>query len=88
MMTEELNNLAQGYDVMVTALAALRAENAALQALLNDARGALQFILAFYEPGQKYLDTEAWKHAEAGGRRTLAALNAALADSASVQEKT
>ncbi len=29
--------------------------------------GALQFILAFYEPGQRYLDTEAWKVACAGG---------------------
>ncbi len=34
--------------------------------------GALQFIMAFYEPGQRYLDTEAWKHAEAGGRAALA----------------
>lgn len=29
--------------------------------------GALNFILAFYEPGQKHLDTEAWKVAESGG---------------------
>lgn len=34
--------------------------------------GALRFILAFYEPGQTYLDTEAWKQAEAGARRALA----------------
>jgi hypothetical protein len=33
--------------------------------------GALRFILAFYEPGQRYLDTEAWKVAEAGARRAL-----------------
>lgn len=33
--------------------------------------GALRFILAFYEPGQRYLDTEAWKHAEAGGHRAV-----------------
>jgi hypothetical protein len=33
---------------------------------------ALRFILAFYEPGQRYLDTEAWKRAEAGGRAILA----------------
>lgn len=37
--------------------------------LLKEAWGALNFILAFYEPGQRHLDTEAWKHAEAGGRR-------------------
>lgn len=35
--------------------------------------GALNFILAFYEPGQTHLDTEAWKRAEASGRRALAA---------------
>lgn len=40
--------------------------------LEDDLIGALQFIMAFYEPGQRYLDTEAWKHAEAGGRRALA----------------
>lgn len=28
--------------------------------------GALQFVLAFYEPGQTTLDTEAWKSACAG----------------------
>jgi hypothetical protein len=33
--------------------------------------GALRFILAFYEPGQRYLDTEAWKVAEAGARKAL-----------------
>lgn len=37
-----------------------------------DLVGALRFILAFYEPGQKALDTEAWKHAEAAGRAALA----------------
>lgn len=30
---------------------------------LEKTTGALQFILAFYEPGQTYLDTEAWKSA-------------------------
>lgn len=34
---------------------------------LEDAVGALQFILAFYEPGQRHLDTEAWKRACASG---------------------
>ena len=33
---------------------------------------ALKFILAFYEPGQTHLDTEAWKRAEASGRAALA----------------
>lgn len=36
---------------------------------LQDCWGALNFILAFYEPGQRHLDTNAWKNAEAGGRR-------------------
>ncbi len=40
--------------------------------LEDDLIGALQFILAFYEPGQRHLDTEAWKHAEASGRYALA----------------
>ena len=31
---------------------------------VKDLEGALRFILAFYEPGQTYLDTEAWKSAE------------------------
>ncbi len=34
---------------------------------LSDCVGALQFILAFYEPGQRTLDTEAWKRACASG---------------------
>ena len=33
---------------------------------------ALTFIMAFYEPGQRYLDTNAWKEAEASGRQVLA----------------
>ena len=47
--------------------------------VLDEVTGALRFILAFYEPGQRHLDTEAWKHAEAGGRRALARGEAALA---------
>jgi hypothetical protein len=43
-----------------------------LSGALRDCWGALNFILAFYEPGQRYLDTEAWKQAEAGGRRAHA----------------
>lgn len=38
----------------------------------DELSGALRFILAFYEPGQTYLDTDAWKRAEASGRRALA----------------
>lgn len=41
----------------------------ALSEALSDCVGALQFILAFYEPGQTALDTEAWKQACAGGVR-------------------
>lgn len=57
-------------------------ERDALRALLDEAakglerveglRSALRFILAFYEPGQRHLDTEAWKHAESSGRLQLA----------------
>lgn len=43
--------------------------------LIQQAWGALNFILAFYEPGQRYLDTEAWKQAEAGGKRAHDALS-------------
>jgi len=46
--------------------------------LLKEAWGALNFILAFYEPGQTHLDTEAWKRAEASGRRTHQKLSEAL----------
>lgn len=34
--------------------------------------GALKFIMAFYEEGQTALDTNAWKCAEAAGRKALA----------------
>jgi hypothetical protein len=37
--------------------------------------GAMRFVLAFYEPGQTYLDTNAWKNAEAGARRVMAKLD-------------
>lgn len=40
--------------------------------LVDELTGALRFIMAFYEPGQTYLDTNAWKVAEAGGRNALA----------------
>lgn len=41
--------------------------------LIEKLTGALRFIMAFYDPNQRYLDTEAWKLAEAGGHRALAA---------------
>lgn len=47
-------------------------------ALIRDAWGALNFILAFYEPGQRYLDTEAWKNCEANARAVHARLRAAM----------
>jgi len=54
--------------------------------LMRDAWGALNFILAFYEPGQTYLDTNAWKEAEASGRRVHAALRTRLDEVASLTE--
>jgi hypothetical protein len=45
--------------------------------LIEQMAGALNFILAFYEPGQSYLDTNAWTRAEAGGRKALADAKAA-----------
>jgi hypothetical protein len=48
---------------------AVATEPVATRELIEKLWGALNFILAFYEPGQRHLDTEAWKHAEAGGRR-------------------
>lgn len=41
--------------------------------LVKEMAGALNFILAFYEPGQTHLDTNAWKIAEASGRAALEA---------------
>lgn len=48
------------------------------RSLVEQLTGALRFIIAFYEPGQTYLDTNAWKHAEAGGRAALKRGEAAL----------
>lgn len=56
------------------AIAALPEANA----LIAQLWGSLNFILAFYEPGQRHLDTEAWKNAEASGRRSHAAARAYL----------
>lgn len=46
--------------------------NASLVAAAPDLLGALRFILAFYEPGQRHLDTNAWKVAEASARAAVA----------------
>jgi hypothetical protein len=46
--------------------------NASLIAAAPDLLGALRFVLAFYEPGQTHLDTEAWKCAEASARAAVA----------------
>ncbi|WP_454287217.1 hypothetical protein [Rhizobium arsenicireducens] len=48
------------------------------QQLIERLTGALRFIMAFYDPNQRCLDTEAWKLAEAGGRRALAEGEAAI----------
>ena len=60
-------------------IAVLKREDDALMKTLDarDARikrleGCLKFILAFYDPGQRHLDTNAWKHAEASARAALA----------------
>jgi hypothetical protein len=45
--------------------------NARLIAAAPELLGALRFILAFYEPGQTYLDTNAWKRAEASARAAI-----------------
>lgn len=52
--------------------------------LVDELTGALRFIMAFYEPGQTYLDTNAWKVAEAGGRNALAKGEAYLAEQAGI----
>jgi hypothetical protein len=53
--------------------------------LIKELWGALNFILAFYEPGQRYLDTEAWKRAEAGGRAAHAKAAAYIERTAQAQ---
>ncbi len=54
-----------------------------LRAVLEELTGAMRFVLAFYEP-QNYLDTEAWKRAEAGARRAFAKAEAALSAPSSI----
>lgn len=56
----------------------LKSRVEAAEKLQQDAWGALNFILAFYEPNQRHLDTNAWTQAEAEGRRVHAALRTAI----------
>jgi hypothetical protein len=46
--------------------------NARLIAAAPDLLGALRFLLAFYDPGQTHLDTNAWKAAETSARAAVA----------------
>ena len=39
--------------------------------IIEKMTGALQFVLAFYEPGQTYPDTEAWKRAQRGAEEAF-----------------
>ena len=41
------------------------------RALVEQLAGALNFLLAFYVPHQRVLDTDAWKVAHAGAVRAL-----------------
>jgi hypothetical protein len=43
--------------------------------LIKKLAGSLNFILAFYVPGQRHLDTEAWKQACASGVDAFNAAN-------------
>jgi hypothetical protein len=52
--------------------------NAHLIATAPELLGALKFLLAFYEPGQTHLDTEAWKVAEARARYAVAKAEGSL----------
>lgn len=81
--TRERERHVERIGVMQDCLASLRQSGEAIERaakvaeetkLLEEAWGALNFILAFYDPGQRYLDTNAWKQAEASGRRVHAKL--------------
>lgn len=65
----ELHQIMEGGEV-ITSTAAPVVDD---EALIKQMTGALNFIMAFYDPGQRYLDTNAWTQAEAAGRRALAA---------------
>lgn len=70
------NLLMEDLRTLLASHVSLTADLAEAKRLARDAWGALNFILAFYEPGQTYLDTNAWKQAEARGRLVHAALAA------------
>ncbi len=80
-----------GANAMRAALTSLNAAPAAgggaERELLGEAWGALNFILAFYDPGQRHLDTNAWKQAEADGRRIHAKLRAFLDSAPPAQDQ-
>lgn len=46
--------------------------------LVEKLTGSLNFVLSFYEPGQSYLDTNAWAQAHASAVRAFNAGNAHL----------
>lgn len=54
-------------------------ETAGEREALDKLRGAMRFVLAFYEPCQTHLDTNAWKNAEASARAALKVADAAIA---------
>lgn len=54
------------------------AERADPEQLIKDMAGALNFVLAFYEPGQRYLDTNAWAQACGSAVRSFNAANTYL----------
>lgn len=58
-----------------------RSNEDAFRNALQKLTGAMCFVLAFYEPGQTYLDTNAWKNAEAGARAAFATAESLLATS-------
>lgn len=75
-MTDAIKNLKEHQDRLDADGVMVGVSRQALDetlALVEQMAGALNFILAFYEPGQTHLDTNAWKQAEASGRRALAA---------------
>jgi hypothetical protein len=56
--------------------------------LIEELTGALRFIMAFYVPGQTYLDTNAWTQAEAGGKRALAKGEARILSALTPEKET
>lgn len=65
-------------EILASARVAQADDLKAASEALQQCWGALNFILAFYDPNQRHLDTNAWKQAEAGGRRAHAHARAVL----------